>query len=138
MKVLGIDYGTKRIGLAVGDTEIGIAFPREVLLNDEFFFPNIRTLCEQEHIALLVIGDPLLPRGGETQETRNAREFAKQCQKEFPSRSVILWDERYSSKTAQQSARAMGHTSKTFRGNLDAAAAALLLQTYFDSHSSSS
>ncbi|QQS58834.1 Holliday junction resolvase RuvX [Candidatus Peregrinibacteria bacterium] len=133
MKIIGIDYGAKRIGIAVGDTEIGIAFPREILPNDEHVFDVLQQILVQEKIVIIVVGNPILPSGGETKETQVAQEFAEQCKIRFSQVSTLLWDERYSSRTAQKSAREMGHTSKTFRGNLDAASAAILLQSYLDS-----
>ena len=57
MKFLGIDYGTKRIGLAISDDGGQIAFPKEILLNDENIFKNIGEILKKEKIDEIVIGE---------------------------------------------------------------------------------
>src|SRR3990167_4328773 len=57
MRFLGIDYGTKRIGLALSDEEGGIAFPHLVVSNDPFFLETIVALIKKEHVEGVVIGE---------------------------------------------------------------------------------
>src|SRR3990167_6122854 len=57
MKFLGIDYGTKRIGVAVSDENGTLAFPKEIILNDINIFKNFREIIEKENIGELVIGE---------------------------------------------------------------------------------
>ena len=57
MKYLGIDYGAKRVGIAISDAEGSIAFPRTTLLNDGKMLPQLAKLIEEEKIGTVVIGD---------------------------------------------------------------------------------
>jgi putative Holliday junction resolvase len=121
MKILGIDYGTKRIGLAISDEsqtlarELSIVSPKE-------FATGIDGIIADEGVAEIVVGLPLNMDGGDTDKTREAREFARQLEKK--SLSVHLVDERLSSAMA---ANAAG-TEK----NIDSLAAQMILQTYLD------
>ena len=59
MKYLGIDFGTKRIGLAVSDEDGILAFPKKVILNNALKFENIQDIIQKEKIEALVVGEPL-------------------------------------------------------------------------------
>lgn len=146
MNILAIDFGTKRLGIAVGNIETGIAFPREGIENNSFplirrsegvsVFFEVLTLCQQEKIEKILVGLPLMPRGTDSKETENARQFAEDLEDFLLENNcdipVDYTDERFSSKSAQQAAQAAGKTQKQSRGNLDSAAAAIFLQQYLD------
>ncbi|HSX48360.1 MAG TPA: Holliday junction resolvase RuvX [Candidatus Nanoarchaeia archaeon] len=78
---LGIDYGSKRVGVAIGDAELKMARPLEIVVNDEGLLDRIKTLAVDHEAGVLVVG---LPRGLDGQETKYTgivRAFATQLEK---------------------------------------------------------
>jgi putative Holliday junction resolvase len=123
--VFGFDFGIKRIGIAMGNTLTGQAQPLAVVkaIDNAARFKQIGELIAQWCPATLVVGEPLHPDGAEHEMTLRCRRFANQLHGRF-ALPVHLVDERYSSAVIQ--AR---------RGEvIDAKAAAIILQQYFDDH----
>ena len=123
--VFGFDFGIKRIGIAMGNTLTGQAQPLAVVkaIDNAARFKQIGELIAQWRPARLVVGEPLHPDGAEHDMTLRCRRFANQLHGRF-GLPVTLVDERYSSAVIQ--AR---------RGEIiDAKAAAIILQQYFDDH----
>ncbi|MEJ5339633.1 MAG: Holliday junction resolvase RuvX [Aquificaceae bacterium] len=102
MKVLAIDYGSKRIGLALGDTGLGIALPLESIENKgEKTLQSIVSKVKEHGVYLILVGLPLTPLGKEGQRAGEAREFSEKLKSLLPAGvEVILWDERYTTKEA--------------------------------------
>lgn len=121
MKYLGIDFGTKRIGIAISDNEGALAFPRAVWENNETFFERLREIVEKEGIEKIVVGVPKALSGKETAMTRQVEKFIARLARE--GFTVEEQDEMFSTKTAKE------NTPKDMR---DASAAALILQGYID------
>jgi len=121
MKYLGIDWGEKRIGLALGDSETGMAIPLKVVNSID----AIRQVVSEENIDIVVVGAPLKMSGDE----KLSKQFNKfiDLLKIKLTIPVELVDERLSSKQAD--ALAGGRKTKAPR---DAVAAMLILQTYLD------
>lgn len=126
MKVLSIDYGGRRIGLAVGDTELKIAVPKCVIKNDKHVFELLGSIIEDSRVERLVVGLPLTPSGREGQRAVEVREFVKKLKERFPGLEVVLWDERY---TTQEALRRIGRPGK----DVDAVAAQVILEEYLQS-----
>lgn len=127
--VFGFDFGTKRIGIAMGNTLTGQAQPLSVIkaIDNATRFKLIGDLIDEWRPARLIVGEPLHPDGAEHDMTLRARRFANQLHGRFDL-PVELVDERYSSAVI---------TAK--RGEIiDAQAAAIILQQYFDDHAYSS
>ena len=123
--VLGFDFGVKRIGIAMGNTLTGQAQPLTVIkaVDNATRFQVIGDLIEQWKPARLIVGEPRHPDGAEHDMTLRSRRFANQLHGRF-SLPVELVDERYSSAVIPQK-----------RGEIiDAKAAAIILQQYFDSN----
>jgi putative Holliday junction resolvase len=123
--ILGFDFGIKRIGIAVGNTLTGQAQPLAVVkaIDNAARFKQIGELIEQWRPARLVVGEPLHPDGAEHEMTLRCRRFGNQLHGRF-NLPVHLVDERYSSAVIQAK-----------RGEIiDAKAAAIILQQYFDDH----
>jgi len=123
--LFGFDFGTKRIGVAMGNTMIGQASPLAVIksIDNASRFTEIKALIDTWGPAKLIVGLPLHPDGAEHEMTARCRRFANQLHGRFGI-PVELVDERYSS--AVLSAR---------RGEvIDDRAAAVILQQYFDQH----
>lgn len=123
--VFGFDFGIKRIGMAMGNTLTGQAQPLAVIkaIDNAARFQQIGELIAEWRPALLVVGEPRHPDGAEHEMTLRCRRFANQLHGRF-GLPVELVDERYSSAVI---------ASK--RGEIiDAKAASIILQQYFDDH----
>ena len=123
--VLGFDFGIKRIGIAMGNTLTGQAQPLAVVkaIDNAARFEQIGALIATWQPTRLVVGEPRHPDGAEHEMTLRCRRFANQLFGRF-SLPVTLVDERYSSAVIQAK-----------RGEIiDAKAAAIILQQYFDDH----
>lgn len=140
MKILGIDYGTKRIGLAISDESQTLA--RELaILSPKVFFEQINNLIEKEQIKTIAVGLPLNMSGEDSEKTREAREFAEQL-RTATGLTVDLADERLSSAMAATAAGASagaekndGRKNKGSRRNIDSLAAQIILQNYLNAQS---
>lgn len=101
MKVLGIDYGEKRIGVAIGEMSVRLAFPRKSLKGSgevDKDAEQISKLALDEECGLIVVGLPLLESGEEGEQARVSKELgAKLAAK---GHSVTMWDERYTTAVA--------------------------------------
>jgi len=128
MRILGIDYGTKRIGLALGDTESGIAGPWRVIENegmDEAVL-RLQDLAEEEHVEEIVLGVPMSPDG------RIASDIAEDVlafMRLLKAKDLIVHKENelLSSKVAASQMEDVGRKEKR-----DDLAATAILQTYLD------
>jgi putative Holliday junction resolvase len=133
-RLLGIDYGTKRIGLAVSDADRKIASPlatyeragREV---DASFF---RRVIETEEIGQLVVGLPIHLSGDESAKSTEARAFGKWLH-ETTALPVAFADERFSTVEAESALWDAGLTHKKRKARRDRLAAQILLQGYIES-----
>jgi putative holliday junction resolvase len=126
--VLGFDYGTKRIGVAVGNSLTGGAQALDVIQNiksDQTQQKIKELICEWQPTCL-VVGLPLHPDGAEHSMTKRSRAFGQQLATKF-SKPVHFVDERYSSVLLEQDPQ--------YQGTLDSHAAGLLLEQFFREHS---
>lgn len=130
-RILAIDYGTKRVGLAVTDPLKIIASPLQTVhANDIFEF--LKNYCQQEEVEAFVVGYATNDDGQDTDSTPHIRGFVRKLEKEFPQKPVHLQDESFSSRMALQSMIASGTKKKDRRKkeNLDKISAAIILQAY--------
>ncbi len=102
MKVLSLDYGTKFIGLAVGDTKLKIAVPKGRLKNDGRVFEKIAELVKSSKVDLLIVGLPLTPSGKEGRRAKEVREFVRKLSQHMSGVKILLWDERYTTEEAMR------------------------------------
>ena len=141
--VLAFDFGTKRIGIAIGEFEVRMAHPLVEIAAEETEprFAAIAKLIEQWRPQLLVVGLPLSAAGEPYEFTRRAERFARQLQGRF-GMPVSLVDERYTSVDAEAGMRSAGapkaiHSKKASAHRaigIDSMSAQLILQQYFDDH----
>ena len=130
-RVLGIDWGTKRVGLAISDARRILAFPHSTIeLHPETWIQRIGKVIQEENISQIVIGLPLNMDGSEGKSAKAAREFAVAL--EVFQLPVQLIDERLSSYTAEQRLRESGKKPSRKKSLVDRAAAAVILQEYLD------
>lgn len=132
-RVLGVDAGERRVGLALSDETRTLASPLEVLVRAAGLAPVLDTLIEvvqREGVTELVIGLPLNANGTEGRQARRARDFARVAER-VVGLPVTLWDERLSTREAEAIVRAQGGRTRS-RTDIDAVAAAVILQDFLD------
>ena len=130
---LGIDHGTRRIGLAIGDAEAGIASPLEQApLAMGPLAKRVRELAEEYAAVGVVVGWPINADGSEGPQGRLARRFAAKLA-EATGLDIRLWDERLSSFEADQRLKGI-FTRKQKRRRHDAVAAAEFLKDFLASN----
>lgn len=133
-KALGIDYGKKRIGIAISDTTQIIASPL-CTIHTAKIFTFLKDLLVKEEINCIVVGEPKNLDGSPTDSTKLTADFLAKLTKNYPDISVKSIDERYTSKMAKQSILAAG-TKKMKRRDksvVDKVSAAIILQSFLDS-----
>lgn len=133
MKILGIDYGEKRIGLAVGDTEYKIPRALEFVDNKSmnFAIKKIAEICKAEGVETIVIGLPLGLSGRETAQTEIIKKFTVKLG-ETVKLPLVLEDERLTSRMASDSLSERNVRGGRQRKKIDSVAAQLILQGYFE------
>ena len=132
-KALGIDFGTKRTGIAITDAMQIIAGGLTTVLThllDDF----IADLVQKENIESFVVGDPKNLDGSNTESTGHVNGFVKRLQKTYPTIPVYQIDERFTSKIAKQSILAGGIKKKGRQNKalVDEVSAIIILQNYLD------
>ncbi len=131
--VLALDLGLKRTGVASGELAIGIAHPLTVIQADstETRLQAIARLINEWQPTLLVLGLPSHADGGEHEMTRVAKNFARKLESRF-NLPVFCVDERHTSTAAESELHALGLHGKKNKAHVDAVAAQLILQGFFD------
>lgn len=131
-RILGLDLGEKRIGVALSDPAGLVALPLKVLIRTtlEKDLKTITGLIDDHRVKLLVVGHPLSLSGGKSAQTISVEEFVAALKKRTAA-EVVFWDERLTSKEAKRGFRLIGAGHK-IKKEIDAAAASLILQAYLD------
>ena len=131
-RILSIDFGKVRIGLAISDPMKIIARPLLVLENDgENSLRKISEIISDNLVDKVVIGLPLNLEGEETVRSSEVRAFAGKLQ-EMTDVQIEFWDERYSSVEAEEVLKELGYTVKEAKNNVDKIAAAVILRNYLE------
>jgi len=138
MRFMGIDPGTRRVGLALGDDEGGLASPHKTLtrVDDPSLLREILSEAKAHEVESVVLGLPLRMNGLEGPEAKYARALGKAIEQrgKLP---VVLWDERLTTVSAERQLRGAGLRGEKKKGLIDQAAATVLLQSYLDARRSS-
>lgn len=134
-RILGIDYGTKRIGLAISDETCQIAFPLSVLQNSgpRRVAEEINKIITERNVESLVLGLPLNLDGTKGIAADNLEHFASFL-KQRVKVSVEFWDERLSTRIAERAMIEGGLRREHRRQCIDRATAQIILQSYLDAH----
>jgi len=137
MRVLGIDFGSRRIGLALSDPDATIAYPLEVLdrRGAKRDVAALAALVSENGVERIVVGLPIHMNGRRGPEADAAERFAASLRK-ATGLEVDLIDERWSTVEAERALREMGQTGKRGRKRkqyVDAVAASILLRSYLAS-----
>lgn len=133
-RILAIDYGGKRAGIAVTDPLQIIATGLETIQSRELI-PFLKKYVAAEQVELIIIGMPKNWDDSDTHGTPLVLAAVKKIQKEFPNMPLKTVDERYTSKMAKDAMLEMGMKKKDRRikGNVDVIAATIMLQEYMQS-----
>lgn len=131
--ILAFDFGTRRVGVAVGNTLTRTAHPLQTIDASQaaMRFSAIAALIDEWHPSRLVVGLPLHADGSEHATTARARAFARELEQRH-ALPVTFVDERWTSEVARADLAAAGRGGRADRPLRDQAAAAIILQAYFD------
>lgn len=129
-RILSIDPGTKRVGLALSDPLKILSSPLQFLpyINQETLIDDICRIVKEKNVETVVIGFPVREDGEEGEGCEYARQVLHALQKR--DINAVLWDERYSSKIAQNFLHETGINTRNSKGKIDSAAASVLLENY--------
>lgn len=135
-RILGVDFGSKRVGLALSDSGHVIAFPYRTLeyVDSSDLMDWLVALIEELKVEKIVVGLPLGLSGRRTSQTILTEDFASALG-EKSSVPIELFDERLTSVEAMRVIRSRGLKPSLHKHLIDETAAAIFLQTYLDSHS---
>jgi putative holliday junction resolvase len=122
MRLIGIDYGEKRVGIASTDESGEFALPRAVLSNDESLFSEIEKIAEKENVRTIILGESKKLDGGDNLITGDIEKFKNEL--EARRFEVIMHTEVFTSLEAE---RIQGKGEM-----IDASAAAIILKSYID------
>lgn len=130
-KILAIDFGLKRTGLAITDDLKIIASGLDTV-DSKQLMEHLKTIVRKEKIDCIVVGEPKRLDGSDTDITENVRLLKKALEKEFPETKIDLFDERFTSKMAFQAMidGGLGKKQRQQKGMIDKVSATILLQSY--------
>jgi putative Holliday junction resolvase len=132
-RIMAIDYGLKRTGVAVTDPLQIIASGLDMIPTGDLF-DFLKKYLEEEEVDKIIVGEPLHKDGNPMDFTLKVYEFVKRLKKQFPDKEVILQDERFTSKEASNIILQSGAKKKKRRekGLIDKISAAIILQDYME------
>ncbi|MFA5736639.1 MAG: Holliday junction resolvase RuvX [Candidatus Paceibacterota bacterium] len=126
MRLLGIDYGHKKVGLAISDESGRFAFPLAVVINDKSLLKKIKKICEQEKIEIIIIGESLDLSGQPNPIMTKIRKFADELKQE--TKLPFKYEREFYTSWEAKRIIDESQTDKM----TDARAAALILKSYID------
>lgn len=135
-RIICLDYGLKRTGIAVSDPMQIIASPLDTIATQELM-PFLKTYIATEPVDKILIGEPYNLDGTETHATKPVKDFIRRLKKVFPHIVIETVDEQFSSKMAVRAMIEMNLKKKkrSEKGMIDRMAAALLLKEYLENNS---
>ena len=122
-KILGVDFGTKKVGIAVSDKSGSFALPKVVLQNDKDLMQNLEKIIQEEDVSEVVIGESIDYKGKENIVMASAKKFADEIKEKF--NLPINFEPEF--LTSSQVRSTQGDSKM-----IDASAAALILQSFLD------
>jgi putative Holliday junction resolvase len=132
-RILAVDLGSRRVGLAITDPLRMLASPLgQISYRGEGpLVCDLLSLAAEKEVERVVVGLPLRSDGSEAEGCRRARRLARRLQES--GLEALLWDESYSSREARSALREMGVSGRSSSGRVDRLAAALILRDYLAS-----
>ena len=133
MRILGLDLGERRVGVAVSDPQGILAQPLVQLAprGRRDLVAAVAHLVAEHGAGRVVVGMPFLPDGARGEQARRAAGVAAAL-RQAVAVPIVEWDERYSTRDAQEKLREAGDRPRRRKGRRDQAAAAVILQSYLD------
>jgi putative Holliday junction resolvase len=135
MRCLALDVGDERIGVAVSDAGGQVARPLETLRRQRGpgSYLRLKQIIREYDVERVVVGWPLLPDGSEGKQVASTRAYVRGLEAHI-AMPIVLWDERESTNMAQDILALSDRGLKRRRADVDAVAAAVILQDYLDQH----
>ncbi len=137
MVIMGLDYGERRIGVAVSDELEIAAHPMPTLERDGAELDRIASIVAERGVQCVVVGLPVRMDGTEGRQARKVRGFAKELRRRLPGVTVDTVDERLSTAQAHAALSEMGARPRQRRRAVDGMAAQIILQRYLERRRSS-
>ena len=131
-RVLGIDYGDKRIGIALSDPMQIITKPFVTLKNNEEFLDELKKIINEKEVEEVVVGYPVGMKGQVTKQTEKVEVFIEKLKSTLEI-EIVKIDERLSSVSAENILRQQGVKTGHNKSMIDDTSAAIILQEYLDS-----
>ncbi len=134
MKAIGLDFGTKRTGVAITDALQMIASPLETV-DTQAILPYLEKLFLKEKVEVIVLGEAKHLNGQESEITVLQQKFAEKLSKKFPDKKIVRVNEMFTSGLAMQALITGGFkkSERAVKGNIDKVSAALILSYYLES-----
>ena len=135
VRILAVDHGEKRIGLALSDPTATIASPLKVIEHVSRLLDaaQVANVAHENEVSLIVIGQSFDEEGRPNLAGRRAAKFAAAL-KEQTQIPVVLWDESFSTQDARAARISLGVSRKDRSGHQDALAAVMILRSYLESN----
>jgi putative Holliday junction resolvase len=139
VRIIGLDYGSKTVGVAMSDPSGFLASPVETIKREEEVnlkqtVRRIRALCEENEVRTIVLGLPKNMNGSLGERAEKTLAFQKRLQRDLYQIEILLWDERLTTRQAEQPMIEVGMDRKKRKQVVDQLAAVLILQSYLDAH----
>ena len=133
-RILAIDYGTRRTGLAVSDPLQIIAGALETV-DTKQLEAFVADYCAREDVSTIVVGKPTQMNGENSETMRFIEPLVGRLRHNFPDKEIVLYDERFTSVMAQRTIResGIGKMARREKSLVDKVAATIILQSYMDS-----
>jgi putative holliday junction resolvase len=131
-RIMAIDYGEKRVGIALSDPMQIFSKPFRVLRNDKDIFENLKKIIREQNIQKIVLGLPVHPDGNESAKTAEVRQFAEQIQTQITT-PLSFFDERYTTQDARKILIEEGCSVEDSKEKIDMYAASVILRNYLES-----
>jgi len=132
-RIMGIDFGSKRIGISISDPTLTIAQGLLVLENNPEFFDKVKDICFKYDVKLIVVGLPISLSGRYSSKTNEVLKFVDKLKSKLKI-DIVKWDERFTTKIAQRAKIEMNLKKKKRKEKIfdDIISATLILQSYLD------
>lgn len=133
-RIMAIDFGLKRIGIALSDSLKLFAYPHITLVNDSKLFNELKKIVEEKQVQEIVLGIPTEKQASKTSIVKSIEKFKDELESKIKLK-IILWDESYTSSIAQKKIleSVTKKNKRQDKGLLDKYSAAVILQEYLDS-----
>jgi len=132
MVIISFDVGARKIGVAICDKNQTIASPLKTLINNNNLDFELKKIFEKYNPEKVLIGNPVNMDGSKNPDTDFVEKFTDKLKKIFPGMEIIFWDERMTSKDAEEMMIKFDVSRKKRKEKIDMVAAAIILRSYMD------